>query len=206
MPHRWICVAIVLFSAACQAPDAGSVPDVQPAAEAQGSPEPAVPTPVPPADTVPRLSADGWGPLRIGMTRAEVVAAAGEDANPEAVGGPEPEQCDEFRPRDAPAGMRVMLEQGRLTRISVAREAEVRTPEGFGVGSAAEEIRAAYGSRAESTPHKYLAAPAEYVTVWTRGGPEAPDARGIVYETGLDGRVAQVHAGSRSIQYVEGCL
>lgn len=151
------------------------------------------------------LTAEGWGPLRIGMTRAEVVAAAGEDANPEAVGGPEPEVCDELRPREAPAGMRVMLEQGRLTRISVARNAEVRTPEGFGVGSPAAEIRTAYGARAEATPHKYLDAPAEYLTVWTVAA-EGPAARGIVYEIGTDGRAAQVHAGSSSIRYVEGCL
>src|SRR3970040_816280 len=35
--------------------------------------------------TVALLTPDGWGPLRIGMSRAEVVAAAGEDANPDAV-------------------------------------------------------------------------------------------------------------------------
>ncbi|WP_262423623.1 hypothetical protein [Brevundimonas denitrificans] len=48
------------------------------------------------------LSAQGWGPLRIGMTRAEVVAALGEDANPDAVGGPDPESCDQFPSRTRP--------------------------------------------------------------------------------------------------------
>src|SRR5690606_9883692 len=67
------------------------------------------------------ITPDGWGPLRIGMTRAEVVAAAGEDANPNAVGGPIPEECDEFRPREAPDGVLLMLEQGVLTRISISR-------------------------------------------------------------------------------------
>src|SRR5690606_9967730 len=51
------------------------------------------------------ITADGWGPLRIGMTRDEVVAAAGDDANPDAVGGPDPQRCDQFRPARAPAGL-----------------------------------------------------------------------------------------------------
>src|SRR5687768_12819211 len=47
------------------------------------------------------ITPDGWGPLRIGMSRTEVVAAAGEDANPDAVGGPDSSSCDEFRPAGA---------------------------------------------------------------------------------------------------------
>ena len=90
-----------------------------------------------------RLTAHGWGALRIGMTRAEVVAAAGEDAHPEAVGGPDPEACEEFRPSRAPEGMLVMIEQGQLTRISVSKNTDVETEHGFRVGDAAEEIKAA---------------------------------------------------------------
>jgi hypothetical protein len=139
------------------------------------------------------------------MTLEEVVAASGEDANPDAVGGPEPEQCDEFRPSRVPEGMLLMMEQGRLTRVSLSEGSDVRTEEGFGVGDAASAVKAAYGSEAEVTPHKYSPAPAEYITVW-RTDPSGADARGIVYEVGSDGRVAHMHAGGPSIQYVEGCL
>jgi hypothetical protein len=152
-----------------------------------------------------RLTSDGWGQLRIGMTRAEVVAAAGEDAQPDAVGGPDPESCDEFHPERAPAGMRVMIERGRLTRITLSRDAEVKTEHGFGVGDAAGEIKAALGARVVASPHEYGEAPSEYLTVWVRPRTET-DPRGIVYEIGADGRVSQVHAGGSSIQYVEGCL
>lgn len=158
--------------------------------------------PIPPSTP---LTAEGWGPLRIGMTRAEVVAAAGEDANPEAVGGAEPEFCDEFRPERAPAGLLVMLESGRLTRISVGSSSPVRTDRGIGLGATTEEVRRTYGDRLQSTPHKYVAAPAAYLTIWTVE-PPAADARGIVYEVGEDGRVSRIHAGGPSIQYVEGCL
>jgi hypothetical protein len=152
------------------------------------------------------LTAYGWGPLRIGMTRAEVVAAAGPDANPNAVGGPEPESCDQFRPRSAPAGLLVMVERDTLTRISLSRSVAVVTDAGFAVGDSAAAVERHYGNRAVSTPHKYQSAPARYVTVWIRGRPPASSARGIVYEIGGDDRIMHIHAGGPSIQYVEGCL
>ncbi len=156
------------------------------------------------------LSAQGWGPLRIGMTRAEVVAALGEDANPDAVGGPDPESCDQFRPERAPENLLLMLEQGVLTRISVSNGSDLQTDRGFSVGDSAAAIKAAYGADAEVSPHKYAEAPAEYITVWTDGRSaesyrEDADARGVVYEIGADGNVSMIHVGGPSIQYVEGC-
>jgi len=55
------------------------------------------------------LTATGWGPLRIGMTMAEITTALGPDANPNAVGGPDPESCNQFRPERAPEGMLLMV-------------------------------------------------------------------------------------------------
>ncbi len=159
----------------------------------------------PSTSSVPPLTPEGWGPIRIGMTRAEVVAAAGEDANPNAIGGPEPEMCDEFRPRDAPPGLLVMVEADRVTRISLSAGTDIRTDRGFGVGDSADRIKEAYGPDAEITPHKYWPRPAEYITVWT-SSPGDPNPRGIVYEAGPDGTVERIHAGGPSIQYVEGCL
>lgn len=152
------------------------------------------------------LTAEGWGPLRIGMSRAEVVAAAGEDANPNAVGGPDPESCDQFRPQSAPQGLLVMVERDTLTRISLSRDVKVATDAGFAVGDSATAVERHYGTRAVVTPHKYREAPARYVTTWSSGRPPAPSARGIVYEIDADGRVMHIHAGGPSIQYVEGCL
>jgi len=158
-------------------------------------------------DASPRtLTAEGWGPLRIGMSRAEVVAAAGPDANPNAVGGPDPESCDQFRPRSAPEGLLVMVERDTLTRISLSRSVAVATDAGFAVGDSASAVERHYDARAEVTPHKYQDAPARYITTWTRGRPPAPSARGIRYEIGGDGGITHIHAGGPSIQYVEGCL
>jgi hypothetical protein len=177
----------------------------------QSAPPAATDTPEATAPADPNtLTAEGWGPLRIGMTREEVVAALGPDANPDAVGGPDPEQCDEFRPERAPEGMLVMIEQGMLTRISVGEGSALKTDRGFGVGDTAAAIKAAYGASAAATPHKYAAPPAEYITVWSNRTPSAEyvqdsAARGIVYETGDDGVVDHVFIGGPSIQYVEGC-
>lgn len=174
--------------------------------------------PAPPAEPAkPSLPAtltlipEGYGPLRIGMTLAEVTAAMGPDADPAAVGGADPEQCDQFRPARAPEGLLVMVEDGRLTRISLINDAKVETERGLVVGSAAEAVEAVYKTAAKSSPHKYVEAPARYITVWKKAapavenGPVSPEARGIVYEVGKDGRVEAIHAGGPSIQYVEGC-
>jgi hypothetical protein len=157
------------------------------------------------------LTAEGFGPLRIGMTRAEVVKALGEDDHPEAVGGPDPASCDEFRPARAPEGLLVMIEEGRLTRISLIDGAKVKTERGLGLGATAAEVRAAYGSAVQAGPHKYEEAPAEYLSVWAKDPPKderapAPaTARGIVYEVGSKGVVQAISAGGPSILYVEGC-
>jgi hypothetical protein len=185
-------LATVIFLAACR-----PAPDGPPTDMAQAAP---------PAAVSPNLlSADGWQGLRIGMTRQQVVALLGDDADPGAVGGVDPAECDEFRPERAPEGMVLMLEQGRLTRISLRTPASVETEGGLVVGDSAAAVRSHFGERALVTPHKYEAAPAEYLTVWTVP-PPAPDAKGIVYEIGLDGSVTRIHAGGLSVQYVEGCL
>jgi hypothetical protein len=174
------------------------------------------PTTTPPANAN-AITSEGWGPLRIGMARAEVVAALGEDANPNAVGGPDPEACDQFRPARAPEGMLVMIQRNVLTRISLQDNTTLKTDRGFGIGDNAAAIKAAYGADAHVQPHHYLGLPAEYITVWTTLGggtlnehgwlPEntTPNARGIRYETNAEGAVTAVHAGGPSIQYVEGC-
>ena len=186
----------------------------EPAAESPAAPEaparPAEPD-APSAPAVAPLTAEGWGPLRIGMTRAEVEAALGPDADPEAVGGPDPESCDQFRPERAPEGLLVMIEEGVLTRISVFEPATLTTDRGFGVGASAADIKAAYGDGLQAEPHNYLGLPAEYLTAWSGGQPTEPyvqdaAARGIRYETAADARVEQIHVGGPSIQYVEGCL
>ncbi|RZI98098.1 MAG: hypothetical protein EON90_14755 [Brevundimonas sp.] len=181
-----------------------------PSAPATPAPEAAAPAEAPAATPAPAnvLTADGFGPLRIGMTRAEVETALGADSNPGAVGGAEPEACDVFHPARAPAGLNVMLEDGRLSRITLMRDATIKTADGLGLGATAAQVKAAHAD-AVVEPHKYVEG-AEYITVWTGGRPAAayvqdPAARGVRYETDAAGAVTQIHAGGPSIQLVESC-
>jgi hypothetical protein len=186
-----------------------------PAAETPTAPEASTPaaTPeaTPPAASADALTPTGWSTLKIGMTKAEVVAAVGDKSDPDSSGGPQPELCDEFHPARAPDGLFVMLEEGKLSRITITELSKLKTGDGFGVGDDPAAIKTFYGSRARATPHKYQDKPAEYVTVWDGAAHSEPyvkdeTARGFVYEVDGTGKVGAVHAGGPSIQYVEGCL
>ena len=195
--------AVTLLLAAC------GQPATEPAAAPDASPATA---PIAPAPDANALTAGGYGPLRIGMTKAEVVTALGDDSDPNSVGGAEPEVCDQWRPARAPEGVLVMIQDDVLTRISVAAPATLKTDRGFGVGDTAAAIKAAYGPLAVAQPHKYSAPPAEDLFVWTAGGPSTAGeyvqdaaARGVRYEINGEGRVQIIHIGGPAIQLVEGC-
>lgn len=188
----------LLLLAGCNAPEDTTTPVAAPAAEVE--------TPQAPAPAGAQLTAQGFGPLRIGMTRAEVEAALGPDSNPEAVGGPEPESCDIFHPQNAPDGLKVMVENNVLTSVWLDPGSPVTTDRGVRMGASAAEVRAAYRGGLEATPHKYEDAPAEYLFVWSSADRSSPAARGIKYEIGDDGKLQRIAGGGPSIQYVEGCL
>jgi hypothetical protein len=187
-----------LTLAACGAP---------PPQPADAPAEPAAPaSPVEPgAAAADQLTALGFGPLRVGMSRAEVEAALGPDSDTEAVGGPDPTSCDMFRPERAPEGLLVMVENGLLTSVWISRNTAVETDRGLSIGDTAAAVKGVYGTAADVEPHKYVEAPAEYITVWSTADHQSPAARGLVYEIGRDGRVQSIAGGGPSIQYVEGC-
>jgi len=191
-----------LSLAACSQPESAAPETAPPVAEAPAE------SPTPAADPNV-LTAEGLGALKIGMTLAEVTAAVGPDSNPGAVGGADPQACDEFRPERAPEGVLVMIEQGVLTRVSLVRASTLKTDRGFGIGSQGSAIKAAYGGGVVAQPAKYEAAPAEDLFVWAKGGSTSyvtdATARGVRYEVGADGLVKAVRAGGPSIQLVEGC-
>ena len=200
-------VALITL-AACgrdERPTAEAPQEAPPVAMAPAAPTP----PVTPAADPNILTAEGLGPVRIGMSRADLVKVWGEDSQPNAVGGPEPEVCDQFHPVRAPQGINVMIQDGKLTRITLMRDAKIKTDRGFGLGDTAMAVKQAYGGAIFAQPHKYQPAPGEDLFAWARGGSTNyvtdPSARGVRYEIGTDGKVMAIHAGDPSIQLVEGC-
>ena len=195
--------AVALAFAACS-----------PAAEAPVPATPTAETPVTPPEATPApagdsLTAHGWGPLRIGMTTAEVIAAVGDTRSPDAAGIPGSD-CLEFTPLQTPDDFWVMIEGDKLTRITVGELSTVKGAKGVSLGDTAAKVKETYGASAVASPHKYQDAPAGYITAWEsrpRAEPYVQDeaARGVVYEIDGAGKVGAIHAGGPSIQYVEGC-
>ena len=144
-----------------------------------------------------RITPDGYGPVRIGMTRAQAEAALRTPLEGEAID--DAAVCIEMSPTRGHRGVYLMFLNNRLSRVSIGEEGQVRTPRGIGIGATEAQVRRAYPRGLRSEVHEYRALPARYLTFWLRPG------RGVRFETGEDRRVNIIHAGNESIQYVEGC-
>ncbi|HEU4559596.1 MAG TPA: hypothetical protein VFS20_17220 [Longimicrobium sp.] len=141
------------------------------------------------------LRADGIGPLRVGMTVDEANRAVG--------GGLDRtsglEECDYVRPKTGPAGVSLMVVDGRIARVDVD-STSVATAAGVRLGDTESRAREAYpGARVE--PHKYV--DGHYV-IAIPGAP-ADTLHRIVFET--DGKaVTRMRGGVYPpVEYVEGC-
>jgi hypothetical protein len=146
-----------------------------------------------------KLTPAGWGPVRIGMTRAQVSKALHVQLEGDAFDN-DGECVELYSSNEKLAGLYFMFLDGKLSRISAVEKSSVKTPRGLGVGSNAEAVRAAYGEKLKAEPHHYEAEPAEYLTYWLK-----PAQSGVRFETDAHRNVEAIHAGDRSIDLVEGC-
>ena len=145
-----------------------------------------------------RLTPDGYGPVRIGMTRAQVSAALSIRLEGEAID--DANACIEMGAAQGYPDLFFMFENGRLSRISLGERSRVTTLRGIGIGATAAQVRRAYGRGLRAETHTYIGRPGEYLTFWTRF-----NAKGVRFETGADRRVQVIHAGNGTIRYIEGC-
>lgn len=98
-------------------------------------------------------------------------------------------------------GVYAIVEGGQVRRISVGGVSDVKLVEGVGVGSSEKEVRAWFAGFRED-PHKYVEAPAKYLTAPNAGSGD-PALR---FEIGQDGKVSLMHIGTApQLNYVEGC-
>jgi hypothetical protein len=154
--------------------------------------------------TAAEAAADSWtirlgdvGPVRFGMALADARAAL-EDSLTLAPPGSE---CGFTVPRGAPAGVRFMVEQGKVVRVEVDSSG-VRTAAGAEVGMSEADVRGRYPVGLRVQPHKYDPK-GRYLVM--QGTEPADSTRRLIFET--DGqRVVRYRAGiTPAVEYVEGC-
>jgi hypothetical protein len=140
---------------------------------------------------------DGVGPVRFGIALAGARAALEDSLILAPPGG----QCGFTMPGGAPAGVRFMVEQGKVVRVDVDSSG-VRTAAGAEVGMSEADVRGRYPVGLHVQPHKYDPK-GRYLVV--QGTQPADSARRLIFET--DGqRVVRYRAGiTPAVEYVEGC-
>ncbi len=146
-----------------------------------------------------KLTPAGWGPVRIGMNRAQAEKALQITLEGEAFDN-EGSCVELYSSNEKLAGLYFMFLDGKLSRVSAVEKAGIKTPRDMGVGSTADEVREAYGEKLQAEPHHYDGEPAEYLTYWLK-----PLKSGVRFETDAERKVQTIHAGNDSIQYIEGC-
>jgi hypothetical protein len=139
---------------------------------------------------------DGVGPVKIGMTLAQLQAVLRTHLKEDDSSG-----SDNCYYLTAPGHDHVgfMIIDGRLARIDV-NAPNVATTTGLKVGDTEARVDKIYGARMKVTAHQYVDG-GHYLTVRSTDG-----HYGVRFET--DGtRITGYYAGTyEAIQYVEGCL
>lgn len=152
-------------------------------------------------DSVPALTAEGYGDMRIGMSIADARRVSGQTMTNPPLDEETPGACME-QEYVLPNGEKLwlMFEGDVLTRITAGSESpSTRTAQNVGVGSTDPEVRAAYQYIIEESAH-YSPPPAHNLLIWT-----VPDQSGFLFEVNEQGIISSVHAGGPSIRYMEGC-
>lgn len=184
-------LALALALAACS-PAAEAPPATEPAPAPAPAPAP-VPAPAPPAANPKVIGLEGLGDLRLGqpVPVGSSWAERGAQAS---------EECRLVSSPDYP-GVYAIVEKGKVQRITVGQRSDVKLVEGIGVGATEADVKKGFAGFVEE-PHKYVDAPAKYLTA-----PNAPSGDPAVrFEIGADGKVSLIHVGMMPVLgYVEGC-
>jgi hypothetical protein len=143
-----------------------------------------------------RVSVNGIGTIRIGMSVGQARSASALELVPEAP-SPRERDCYYVQPRSGLRNIRFMVADGKISRIDISNP-NIRTLSGARIGMTETEIRRLYPGDVAVTPHKYDPA-GHYLTLY----PRSP--RQVVFET--DGRTVTNYRVGKvpEVGYVEGC-
>lgn len=139
------------------------------------------------------IGLEGLGDLRIGAPVPKNSSWAERGAQID-------EACRTVTSPDYP-GVYAIVTDGKVGRITVGQQSDVKLVEGVGVGTTEKDVKKWFAGFREE-PHKYEDAPAKYLT--------APNAASgdpaVRFEIGQDGKVKMIHVGTMPVLgYVEGC-
>lgn len=142
----------------------------------------------------PRLTLTGLGPIRIGMTSAQLRQVGVRHTSPDDTFGGIAE-CAQVAVIGRP-GVTLMFERSRVVRIEIDRPG-IRSLSGAQVGDTEATVKRLYGDRLVVEPHKYDDT-SHYLKVFA-----ADRASSMVFET--DGQVVTEMRAGPAAEYVEGC-
>jgi hypothetical protein len=142
------------------------------------------------------VTLEAAGPVRFGMTARAASSAAGVTAGNAA---PADSACHYWVPPGAPAGLRLMLENGVVVRAD-AESAGPTTMSSLGVGSPVESVVVALGPSLQVSPHKY-----QWEQGWRYLSFSDDSTHRLIFE--VDSHVVRSwRAGLLpAVEYVEGC-
>ena len=182
-----VIIAVVLL-AGCEHPQPPVAPSAADASTAAVSPIPAAPS---------MARYDGYGDMRLGMDeQAFRHAWQGELRGTASTDG----GCYYLTPKwvASAADTGFMFEHGHFVRYDIGQAKEA-APGGGKVGMSVAQIRALYGDRIQTAPHKYVEG-ASYLRIAGQG-------QGVLlFETDAAGKITRWRVGvPPQIDYVEGC-
>ncbi|MEO0826695.1 MAG: hypothetical protein AAFW84_22440 [Cyanobacteria bacterium J06635_15] len=147
-----------------------------------------------------KMDLTGLGPIRVGMTIAEAVAAGGVAL---VSSTRKDKSCRYYEPEDGPKGISFMTVNDRIIRIDVWSDSVVSTLSGAHIGSTEAELNALYPGQIEVTANPFTQG--KYLTyVPTAGSGEA--LYRLVFETNSAGKVTQFRTGQfPAVTWPKGC-
>jgi hypothetical protein len=146
-----------------------------------------------PASVPPLLTTAGLADLKIG----------GSVPAPSSWSAPASQAADGCATSKSPTykGVYAILEQGKVQRITLGPDSNVKLAGGIGIGSSEAEVKKQFSGLREEG-HKYDPSPAKYLTA----ADASPTKYGLRFEIKADGTVGTIHAGRMPVlAYVEGC-
>ena len=150
------------------------------------------------ATEAPRVSLDGFGVFRIGMSEHEVNRVSGSvltRLNPDVEQG----TCFYASVTPVPDGVDLMFLDGHLSRVDIFKPG-IATVSGARIGTTERQLKSMYARRLNQQPHKYDWPVGHYLTLIS-----SDRTRGLRFET--DGsQVTAYYVGTKeAIQLAEGC-